>query len=202
LDETALSHGELYTVLTNKSAKGKSGTIVAIVAGTSSEKVIEVLQKLPLRLRNKVEEITLNMAGSMNNIAKRCFMNAVLVTDRFHVQKLAIEAVQELRIKHRWEAIDAENEGIEKARKQKKGYHPIVLENGDTIKQPLARSRYVLYKNEKKWTIDQKRRADLLFYLYPDIHTAYELSQQLIGSLRQRKKKSTDILGSLSGMKK
>jgi transposase len=147
LDETALSHGELYTVLTNKSAKGKSGTIVAIVAGTSSEKVMEVLQRLPLRLRNKVEEITLDMAGSMNIIAKRCFPNAVLVTDRFHVQKLAIEAVQELRIKHRWEAIDAENEAIEKARKQKKGYHPIVLENGDTIKQLLARSRYVLYKN-------------------------------------------------------
>ena len=179
LDETALSHGELYTVLTNKSAKGKSGTIVAIVAGTSSEKVMEVLQRLPLRLRNKVEEITLDMAGSMNIIAKRCFPNAVLVTDRFHLQKLAIEAVQELRIKHRWEAIDAENEAIEKARKQKKGYHPVILENGDTIKQLLARSRYVLYKNEKNWTADQKYRADILFYLYPDIHAAYQLSQRL-----------------------
>jgi transposase len=179
LDETALSHGELYTVLTNKSAKGKSGSIVAIIAGTSSEKVMEILRKLPLRLRNKVEEITLDMAGSMNIIAKRCFPHAVLVTDRFHVQKLAIEAVQELRIKHRWEAIDAENEAIEKARKQKKGYHPFILENGDTVKQLLARSRYVLYKNEKKWTIEQKRRADILFYLYPDIHTAYLLSQKL-----------------------
>jgi transposase len=113
IDETALSHGELYTVLTNKSAKGKSGTIVAIVAGTSSEKVLDILQKLPLRLRNKVEEITLDMAASMNIIAKRCFPNAVLVTDRFHVQKLAIEAVQEIRIKHRWEALDNENEAIE-----------------------------------------------------------------------------------------
>jgi transposase len=179
LDETALSHGELYTVLTNKAAKGKAGSVVAMVAGTASEKVIKVLQKLPLRLCNKVEEITLDMAGSMNLIAKRCFPNAVLVTDRFHVQKLAIEAVQELRIKHRWEAIDTENEAIEKARKQKKGYHPIILENGDTIKQLLARSRYVLYKNEKKWTIDQKKRADLLFYLFPDIHIAYQLSQEL-----------------------
>ena len=152
---------------------------MAIVAGTSSEKVIEALDKLPLRLRNKVEEITLDMAGSMNLIAKRCFKNAVLVTDRFHVQKLAIEAVQELRIKHRWEAIDAENEAIEKARKQKKGYHPIVLENGDTVKQLLARSRYVLYKNQKNWTPDQKHRAEILFNLYPDIQTAYKLSQQL-----------------------
>ena len=64
LDETALSHGELYTILTNKSAKGKSGSIVAIVAGTGAEKVTEFLLKIPLRLRNKVEEITLDMAGS------------------------------------------------------------------------------------------------------------------------------------------
>jgi transposase len=68
---------------------------VVIVAGTSSEKVLEILKHLPLRLRNKVEEITLDMAGSMNLIAKRYFPNARLVTDRFHVQKLAIEAVQE-----------------------------------------------------------------------------------------------------------
>jgi transposase len=143
LDETALSHGELYTILTNKSAKGKQGAIVAIIAGTSSETVQEHLNKIPLNLRKKVEEITLDMAGSMNLIAKKCFPNAVLVTDRFHVQKLALEAVQELRIKHRWEAIDKENEAIEKARRNKKVYHPIILENGDTVKQLLARSRYV-----------------------------------------------------------
>jgi len=179
LDETALSQGELYTILTNKSAKGKEGAIVAIVAGTMSENVSNILMKLPQRLRNKVEEITLDMAGSMNIIAKRCFPNAVLVTDRFHVQKLAIEAVQELRIKHRWEAIDRENEAIEKARKQKKGYHPTILENGDTIKQLLARSRYILYKNESKWTANQKQRAEILFYLYPDIYAAYQLAQNL-----------------------
>jgi hypothetical protein len=29
----------------------------------------------------------------------------IQVTDRFHVQKLALEALQEIRIKHRWEAL-------------------------------------------------------------------------------------------------
>jgi len=38
------------------------------------------------------------------------FYNAHRVIDRFHVQKLAYDAVQEVRIKYRWEAIDAENE--------------------------------------------------------------------------------------------
>ena len=69
IDETALSHGELYTVVTNKSAKGRAGSIVAIVAGTSSEQVIKVLHKIPQRLRNKVEEITLDMVPQIVAIA-------------------------------------------------------------------------------------------------------------------------------------
>ena len=51
------------------------------------------------------------MAGSMNEIARKCFTKANRVTDRFHVQKLTYDAVQEIRIKHRWEALDLENEG-------------------------------------------------------------------------------------------
>jgi transposase len=189
LDETALSHGELYTVLTNKSAKGRKGAIVAIIAGTSSETVINHLTKMPISLRKKVEEITLDMAGSMNLIARKCFPNAVIVTDRFHVQQLALEAVQELRIKYRWEAIDQENEAIEKAKRHKKAHHPTTFENGDTLKQLLARSRYVLYKNQKDWTLSQRQRANLLFEQYPDIYEAYKLSQKLNRIFQNTKEK-------------
>ena len=41
LDEVALSQGELYTVLTSKQAKGRKGSIVAIIKGTKSEETIE-----------------------------------------------------------------------------------------------------------------------------------------------------------------
>ena len=40
IDETSLSLGELYTILTNKNAKGKKGSIVAIIAGTKANVVI------------------------------------------------------------------------------------------------------------------------------------------------------------------
>jgi transposase len=93
IDETSLSHGELYTILTNKAAKGTKGSIVAIVAGTQTDTMIEVLQQLPENQRKKVTEITLDMAGSMQQIAQRCFPRAVRVTDRFHVQRLALEAL-------------------------------------------------------------------------------------------------------------
>lgn len=36
IDETALSYDELYTIVTNKEAKGRKGSVVAIVRGTSA----------------------------------------------------------------------------------------------------------------------------------------------------------------------
>ncbi|RZL10610.1 MAG: DDE transposase [Pedobacter sp.] len=179
IDETSLSHGELYTIVTNKAAKGKKGSIVAIVAGTKAETVISVLHRITERARKKVKEITLDMAGNMELICKRCFPEATRVTDRFHVQKLATEALQEMRIKHRWAALDAENEAIEQSRKNGTPFQQETLQNGDTIKQLLARSRYILYKNSSNWTESQKARAELLFERYPDLKTAYGLSMGL-----------------------
>jgi len=155
IDETSVSQGELYTILTNKSAKGKKGAIVAIVKGTNSEKVSQVLRKTPSSQRNKVKEITLDMAPTMEKIARHSFPKANQVTDRFHVQQLASEAVQELRIKHRWAAIDQENKEMELAKSSDQRYIPEVLENGDSQKQLLARSRYLLFKREDKWSPSQ-----------------------------------------------
>jgi len=160
-----------------------------VVQGTKADNIISILSKIPLKQRNKVKEITLDMAANMQLIAKRSFPNATLVTDRFHVQKLATEALQEIRIKHRWEAIDQENEAIEEAKSQKKRYEPVMLSNGDTVKQLLARSRYSLYKRQQKWTLTQKERAELVFGLYPDIAKAYKLSQKLTGIFNQTKDK-------------
>ncbi|GAB4003338.1 transposase [Spirosoma daeguense] len=179
LDETSLSQGELYTILTNKAAKGGKGSIVAIVAGTKAEAVIQILRQLPQRQRHKVTEITLDMAGNMALIAKKCFPQATQVTDRFHVQQLALEAVQDMRIQYRWQALDAENDALEQAKLSQIDYQSEVLSNGDTVKQLLARSRYVLYKKPTDWTPSQQERAELLFERYPDLKKAYELSQSL-----------------------
>ncbi len=179
IDETSLSHGELYTVVTNKEARGKKGTIVAILNGTKSETIIPILQQIPKKLRAQVKEITLDLAGNMGLIAKRCFPNATQVIDRFHVHQLATEALQEIRIKHRWEALEAENEAIERAKIDKRSFEPQLLDNGDTLKQLLARSRYLLYKSERKWSNEQEQRARILFNRYPDIEIAYQLTQKL-----------------------
>lgn len=179
MDETSLSQGELYTIVTNKEAKGKKGALVAMVKGTVSEDVIRVLRKIPEEDRAKVEEITVDLAPTMHKIARRSFTNAKIVSDRFHIQKLAMDAVQELRIKYRWEAIDLENNERELAKQTGHTYIPDILENGDTLKQILARSRYLLFKSEDKWTPKQRHRAELLFEKYPILEQAYKLSRKL-----------------------
>ena len=165
--------------MTNKKAKGRAGSIVAIISGTKSKEVIEYLKKIPEVKRRKVEEITLDMAGSMKLIAKKSFPNATQVIDRFHVQQLATEAVQQIRIKYRWEAMDKENEAIKTARKKGVSHAPDVFSNGDTRKQLLARSRFLLFKSQDKWTVSQKVRAAILFEKYPEIKQAYDLSNGL-----------------------
>jgi transposase len=179
LDETSLSNGELYTILTNKEARGKKGAIVAIVKGTKAINVIKVISKIAIERRNMVKEVTLDMAGSMNLIAKKCFPKTEIVTDRFHVQKLATEAVQEQRVRLRWEIIEQENKEIELSRKQGNVYKPKLFSNGDTKRQLLARSRYLLFKSRNRWTPAQILRSQILFELYPTIEKAYNLAQNL-----------------------
>lgn len=179
IDETAFSSGELYTIITNKEAKGRKGSIVAMIKGTQADNLIETLKLLPEHLRKRVKEVTIDMAASLNLAVKRCFPYAQRVIDRFHVQQLAFDAVQETRIKYRWEALEQENKEMELARKQRSIYSPALLPNGDSVKQLLARSRYLLFKHPRLWSQEQRQRADLLFTLYPEIHKAYQLSLQL-----------------------
>jgi transposase len=179
IDETALSQGELYTVITNKEAKGKKGALVAMIKGTNSDTVRSILEKIPLRKRETVREITLDMAANMEKIARYSFSKANLVTDRFHVQKLAYEAVQEIRIQYRWQAIEQENAEIELSKETDQKFIPEILENGDTLKQLLARSRYLLFKPKHAWLPSQIHRAEILFARYPLLEKAYNLAMHL-----------------------
>jgi len=170
----SLSKGEIYTYLTNKKGRGKKGTLVACIKGVKSNDLIKAIERIPLEERKRVKEVTLDMANNMNLTAKTCFPNAKIVTDRFHVVKLVVEALQYVRVQHRWKAIEDENNAIATAKKEDKKYQPIVLSNGDTKKQLLARSRYIIAKKTNDWKENQIQRAEILFKLYPSIEKAYK----------------------------
>lgn len=172
----ALSNGELYTILTNKAAKGRKGAVVAIVKGTESKSVTDIIGKIPVADRMAVSEITLDMSPSMEWIATQSFLNAVKVTDRFHAQQLVSDALQDVRVALRWKAIERENTAIAGARKNGMKYVAVFYENGDSEKQLLARSRYLLFKSSSHWTESQQKRATILFREFPELQKAYELS--------------------------
>lgn len=179
IDESSLSNGELYTFVTNRDARTRECSLVAVVAGTKSEDVIAVLKRIDEEQRDTVVEVTLDLSDSMRKIVRSAFPKADRVIDRFHIQKLACEAVQELRIKHRWNAIQQANDEMEEVKIEGEEYVPFRYANGDTRKELLMRSRYLLFKSAEKWTERQKQRAAILFSEYPDIKKAYGLCHSL-----------------------
>lgn len=176
IDEVSLSKGELYTFVTSKAYKTNRRKLVAVVNGTEAKSIIEVLNKISETKRNTVTEVSLDMARNMELAVKTCFINATRVTDRFHVSKLVIDALQHIRVKYRWDAIEKENNDIKEAKTKAEKYEPVILENGDTLKELLVRSRYLLYKTPSDWTDNQSKRARLIFKHYPLLEKAYHLT--------------------------
>jgi transposase len=127
--------------VTNKEAKGKKGTLLASIKGTLSQDIIQALNQIPLEQRKQVKEVTLDMAN------------------HFHVIKLAMEALQHIRVKNRWEEMDKENLAITQAKEKGEKYKPTLLPNEDTPKQLLARCRYVIVKKSSEWTPKKKSKA-------------------------------------------
>lgn len=189
IDETCLSSGEVYTFLTNKEGHGGPGTMVAVIHGTKAETVIAVLEMISYLKRKEVEKITLDLSSSMMLIARTVFPKARITNDRFHVQKLYYDALDELRISLRWMARDLENEEIKQCREEGMQYIPFRYANGDTRKQLLARAKFILTRHESKWTASQRWRADIIFEFYPELKEAYQLAMELTGIYNSKSQK-------------
>lgn len=173
IDETSLVHGELYSIITNKD----TGKLVALMQGTKARDITaKIAQHLPLNQRMAVEEVTLDMDTGFDWVTRSCFLNAEKIVDRFHVQKLVMEGVQAVRIIERQKFLQERREAKKSHQAMPK---EIPYENGDTPRELLARSRYLLFKPMNKWTVTQEERASILFREHPDLAIAYCLSQEL-----------------------
>lgn len=127
--------------MSNPEARGGKGSLVALVKGVKAQDVIDTLKLIPENLRFMVKEITIDLYNSMNFIVRCCFPKASWTIDRFDVQKLACDTLQEMRIAHRWDDIQKEADAIQEARNSGKEYSPVTFANGDTRKQLPDRSR-------------------------------------------------------------
>lgn len=200
IDETCLSTGEVYTIVSNKDAHGQKGCLVAIINGTKSDEVSEHLMTIPYEQRSMVKEVTLDFSDSMHRIVETCFPLARRTLDRFHHQQFCLEASQEVRrekrrdqmtqdacareehklkmqelIKNDGPWVDENGNSIRRNAK----YSPERLENGETRAELLARSKGLLMMSPNKWSETQKERAEILFREYPEIQTAHTLTHSL-----------------------
>lgn len=157
IDESSLSNDELYALVTNHDRHAHEGSLVAVVAGTKSEAIIQTLKQIDKAERMKVEKVILDLSDSMRKIVSVAFPNAKRVIDRFHIQKLAGDAVQEIRVAHRRGALQQSNGEMEECKLSGKTYVPFRFPNGDTRLELLVRSRYLLFKSADKWTERQKK---------------------------------------------
>ena len=119
IDETCLSAGEVYTIISNKDAHRRKGCIIAIVKGTKAKDVIKALKKIDESQRKSVVEVTLDFSESMRSIVKSCFPDAMITLDSFHHQQFCLKALQEVRREHRREQMTRDANSHRDAQKSK-----------------------------------------------------------------------------------
>ncbi len=173
LDETCLSNGEVCTFLPNKDGNGGRGTLAAAIPGTKGDGIISILvNAMGKSVRRRVKEITCDLSPSMMLIAAEAFYNAHVVNDRFHVQQVYNEAVDEIRVDIRRKLMAEEN-GRDRPTTSE------TYSNGETMRQILARTKHTLMMSSNKWTDIQRHRVNILFKHYPILKDAYDLAMSL-----------------------
>ena len=200
LDETCLSNGEVYTILTNKAAHGSKGALAAMVRGVASDTVSEILKKVPRELRRRVKTVTTDLSSAMMLTVRTVFPKAMLINDRFHVQQLVTDAIDQMRIGFRWQVLAEENKAIKEHRAKRKAVHtraekdligewePVRMENGETKPQIMARSRHIILMHKTKWNTQQQERAAILFMMFPKLEEAYNIYLELVDIFNKKSK--------------
>lgn len=169
--------GEGYTIIANK----ETGKIVLMIMTRKAKIICDILSKIPLKLRLKVETISKDLAGNYDWVSRTMFPHAIRVADKFHVLKLGFEALQAVRIRFRQQILTEEREAYEAekilAKKENRKRQKTALSrlsNGETKKEILVRGSWLLFKKSGQWSSSQEVRSKLLFELFPEIKTAYD----------------------------
>ena len=200
LDETCLSNGEVYTVLTNKAAHGGKGALAAMVHGVATDTVSAILMKVPHKVRRRVRTVTTDLSSAMMLTVRNVFTKATLINDRFHVQRLVTDAIDQMRIACRWQVLAEENKAIREHRAKRKAartrmekdligeWEPERMENGETKPQVMVRSRHIMLMHKSKWNEQQKARAAILFRMFPKLEKAYDIYLELVDIFNKKSK--------------
>lgn len=174
IDETSLN-GELYTILSNKEGHGKKGSIVAMIKGTRVADIIRVLLMLPEEQRLAVTEVSMDFSESMAASVREAFPAAAIVVDCFHVVKRCGEAVEELRLRSKREAI--------KERKKEEAEHKKMLARRVAMRKAYRKKHPRNYKGKKRGRKPMRLNARYVPEVLPNGDTKIELLTRSRGLL-------------------
>ena len=178
-----------FTIISNLD----TGKIAVMIESRKAKIVNEVLYKhVPFAILRSVKIMTKDLALGYERVKKESFINARSVADKFHVIKLGIQAISDLRIKYRQQELTEErirrevhicNEAKNRDAAEKVGkiYRVQKLSsirkqaNGETILQILSASNRALSQFEEKWGSIMKKRIKILFILFPEIEKMYKM---------------------------
>jgi transposase len=80
-------HGDFVTVVSNIDL----GELLEVIDSHKQEEIITIFKQQPLEIREKVEEVSVDMWGGFPKVVKEVFPNAKIVIDRFHVMQPVIK---------------------------------------------------------------------------------------------------------------
>ncbi len=174
---------EVYTIFSNPDLKE---SLVWIIPWTKSKVVSNLVRnKSTLSDRLVVKEIALDMASSMEWIARELFPQATQVVDRFHVMKNVLDDIQAVRIRTKTKItkyeLDLETQcKIDKIKYIPKKYE-LNKEVSETKKELITRLRYQLFQRKWDWNETQNDRWKVITKLedFQEIVESYEIISDL-----------------------
>lgn len=191
IDEKHINN-DFYTVLTN----ADTGKIALLAQTMDKKELVELISKFG-DVRMKVKSISRDLSPTYDWVCRESFWNASQIADKFHVVRFVLDQLQQVRIYLRQQELSnvrekqaahdkyeykkrnkAKQLGV-KYKIQKYKHNHLVMSNGETLLELLARSRYLLFKMPFQWTESQKKRAKALFSYCPELEQVVEVVTEL-----------------------
>ena len=152
LDEIAMRscHGNFKAVVSNID----SGQLIELIDGRTQEILIKTLTLLPVKFREAVEEVAIDMWAGFEKVIQQVFPKAKIVNDRFHVMQILIKELKNL----------AYQKGIRGVAKQS-----LLLKNQEDL-EPEE-------KKELEKCLEGSKRLRKAYEYKEDFRSIYETSQ-------------------------
>lgn len=179
---------DICTVMSNR----ETGKIAMLCKSINFSDIKEVLYPYS-PLLSEIKSITRDFSSLFAKVCTNLMPEAMQIGDKFHVIRNLMEAHQDVRIRYRQKELEKRRKVLQEFKKSEKErllecersgnkfkpckfiYKEERMDNGETLLEILARSRYLLYNYPSQWSIRQKKRAQILFDKFPEIKKTYYL---------------------------